>query len=44
MAVAGSKLRGAGRIIGVGSRPTCVEAAKFYGASDIVNYRNGDIV
>lgn len=44
MAVAGSKLRGAGRIIGVGSRPTCVEAAKFYGATDIVNYRNGDIV
>jgi len=43
MAVAGAKLRGAGRIIAVGSRPTCVEAAKFYGASDIVNYRTGDI-
>ncbi|MBI6874268.1 NAD(P)-dependent alcohol dehydrogenase [Clostridium aciditolerans] len=44
MAIAGSKLRGAGRIIGVGSRPVCVEAAEFYGATDIVNYRNGDIV
>lgn len=44
MAIAGSKLRGAGRIIGVGSRPVCVEAAKFYGATDIVNYKNGDIV
>ncbi|APH14868.1 NADP-dependent alcohol dehydrogenase [Clostridium sporogenes] len=44
MAIAGAKLRGAGRIIGVGSRPICVEAAKFYGASDIVNYKNGDIV
>ncbi|WP_127837119.1 NADP-dependent isopropanol dehydrogenase [Clostridium prolinivorans] len=44
MAIAGAKLRGAGRIIGVGSRPVCVEAAKFYGATDIVNYRDGDIV
>ncbi len=44
MAVAGAKLRGAGRIIAIGSRPACVEAAKFYGASDIVNYKNGDTV
>lgn len=44
MAIAGSKLRGAGRIFGVGSRPVCVDAAKVYGATDIVNYRNGDIV
>lgn len=44
MAVSGAKLRGAGRIIAVGSRPLCIEAAKFYGANDIVNYRNGDIV
>lgn len=43
MAVAGAKLRGAGRIIAVGSRPVCVEAAEYYGASDIVNYRNGAI-
>ncbi|MDD4779317.1 MAG: NAD(P)-dependent alcohol dehydrogenase [Tissierellia bacterium] len=44
MSIAGAKLNGAGRIIGVGSRPVCVEAAKFYGANDIVNYRDGDIV
>ncbi|PRR81502.1 NAD(P)-dependent alcohol dehydrogenase [Clostridium vincentii] len=44
MAVTGAKLRGAGRIIGVGSRTACVEAAKFYGATDIVNYKDGDIV
>lgn len=43
MGIAGAKLRGAGRIIGVGSRPICVETAKFYGATDIVNYKNGDI-
>ncbi|MDN5332509.1 MAG: isopropanol dehydrogenase [Tepidanaerobacteraceae bacterium] len=44
MAVAGAKLRGAGRIIAVGSRPALIEAANFYGATDIVNYKNGDIV
>jgi threonine dehydrogenase-like Zn-dependent dehydrogenase len=43
MAVAGAKLRGAGRIIAIGSRPVCVEAARFYGATDIVNYKDGDI-
>lgn len=44
MGVAGAQLRGAGRLIAVGSRPVCVETAKFYGATDIVNYRDGDIV
>jgi threonine dehydrogenase-like Zn-dependent dehydrogenase len=44
MAVAGSVLRGAARLYAVGSRPNCTEAAKFYGATDIVNYKNGDIV
>jgi len=44
MAVAGAKLRGAGRIIAVGSRRRCVELAKHYGATDIVNYKDGDIV
>ena len=43
MAVAGAKLRGAGRIIAVGSRPVCVEAAYSYGATDVINYRDGDI-
>ena len=44
MAVAGSALRGAGRLYAVGSRPNCVEAAKAYGATDIINYKEGDIV
>ena len=44
MAVAGSVLRGAGRVFAVGSRTKCQEVAKFYGATDIINYRNGDIV
>ena len=44
MAVAVSALRGAGRIFAVGSRPNCVQVAKEYGATDIINYREGDIV
>lgn len=44
MAVAGARLRGAGRIIGVGTRPNCVKVAKEYGATDIVSYKDGDIV
>ena len=44
MSVAGAALRGAGRIFAVGSRPNCVEVAKGYGATDIINYREGDIV
>ncbi|MDD4048782.1 MAG: NAD(P)-dependent alcohol dehydrogenase [Clostridia bacterium] len=43
MAVAGAKLLGAGRIIAVGTRPVSVEAAKFYGATDIVSYKDGDL-
>lgn len=44
MAVAGSNMRGAARIFAVGSRQVCIDAAKTYGATDIVNYRDGDIV
>ena len=44
MAVAASALKGAGRLFAVGSRPNCVEAAKFYGATDIINYKDGEIV
>lgn len=43
MAVAGANLKGASRIYAVGSRSVCVEAAKFYGATDIINYKNGPI-
>ncbi|MPM94250.1 NADP-dependent isopropanol dehydrogenase [bioreactor metagenome] len=44
MAVAGAALRGAGRLFAVGSRKRCVEAARGYGATDIIDYKNGDIV
>lgn len=43
MAVAGAALRGAGRIFAVGSRALCVETARGYGATDIINYRDGDL-
>ncbi|MFW5488547.1 MAG: NAD(P)-dependent alcohol dehydrogenase [Desulfovibrio sp.] len=44
MAVAGAALRGASHIYAVGSRKVCVDAAIKYGATDIVNYREGDLV
>ena len=44
MAVAGAKLKGAGRIIAVGTRPNCIAVAKEYGATDIISYKEGDIV
>ena len=44
MAVAAAALRGASYIYAVGSRPDCARAAKQYGASEIINYREGDIV
>jgi threonine dehydrogenase-like Zn-dependent dehydrogenase len=44
MAVGGAALRGAGRIIGIGTRPNCVKIAREYGATDIVSYKEGDIV
>lgn len=44
-AVAGARLRGAGRIIAIGIRPNCVKLAKEYGATDnIISYKDGDIV
>lgn len=43
MSVAGANLKGASRIIGVGTREICVEAAKYYGATDFISYKNGSI-
>ncbi len=43
MSVAGANLRGAGKIYAVGTRPKCVEAAKYYGATDIISYKEGSI-
>jgi threonine dehydrogenase-like Zn-dependent dehydrogenase len=44
MAVAGSVLRGAGRVFAVGSREKCREVAIGYGATDLIDYHDGDIV
>ena len=44
MSVAGANLLGASRIFAVGSRKHCCDIALQYGATDIVNYKNGDIV
>ena len=43
MAVAGAKLRGAGRLIAVGTRPDCIKLAREYGATDIISYKDGDV-
>lgn len=44
MAVAAAAIRGAANIYAVGSRKDCADLALEYGATHIVNYRNGDIV
>ena len=44
MSVAGAALPGAAQLFAVGSRPVCAEAARRYGATEILNYREGDIV
>lgn len=41
--VAGAKLKGAGRIFAVGTRPESVKVARQYGATDIVDYRLGTV-
>ena len=44
MSVAASAIRGAAQILAVGSRKNCCDLATEFGATDIINYRNGDIV
>lgn len=44
MAVAGARQLGAARIVAIGSRPKCVELAKKYGATDVISYKDGDVV
>ena len=44
MAVAGTALRGAAEIYAVGSRKICADLALEYGATEIINYKNGSIV
>lgn len=44
MAVEGARHLGAARIIAVGTRPVCVKLAGEFGATDILDYRTGDLV
>lgn len=41
MCIAGARLKGAGKIIAIGTRPKCVELAKEFGANEVVTYKNG---
>lgn len=43
MAVAGAVLAGASYVYAVGSRKVCADAARAYGASEIIDYHNGPI-
>lgn len=43
MAVRACVLRGAGDIFCVGTRPLCREAAKAYGATDFLSYKDGSL-
>jgi len=43
-AVSASAIRGVSDLYAVGSRPDCVRVAKEYGATEVVNYKDGDIV
>jgi threonine dehydrogenase-like Zn-dependent dehydrogenase len=44
MAVRGAYLKGAGRLLAVGSRADCVKVAREYGATEIINYKEGTIL
>lgn len=43
MSVAGANLRGAAKVIAVGTRPKCIEAAKRYEADEFISYKNGPL-
>lgn len=44
MAIAGARLRGASKIIAVGTRKICVDLAKEYGANEVLSYKEGNLV
>ena len=44
MSVSASAIRGAAQIYAVGSRANCANLAREFGATEIINYRQGDIV
>lgn len=44
MSALASKLKGASRIIGIGSRSKCIEVGKKLGISEFIDYKNGNVV
>ena len=44
MAVAGASLLGCGKLYAIGTRPNCAALAKEYGATNIISYKEGDVV
>lgn len=44
MSIAGTRLRGAAHIIGVGTREICIKVAQQYGVDEVLSYKQGDIV
>lgn len=44
MGVAAAALKGAGQIVAVGSRPKTLNLAREYGATDVVDYKQGPIL
>ena len=44
MAIEGARHLGAARIIAVGTRPVCTSLALEYGATEVLSYKNGNIV
>lgn len=44
MSIAAATLHGAARLFAVGSRKVCADAALAYGATDIIDYRQGGIL
>ncbi len=43
MSVAGANMMGASHLFAVGSRPICAARAREYGATEVINYKDGDI-
>jgi len=43
MSICAALLKGASRVFAIGSRQSCFDVAEKYGATDLINYKEGDI-
>lgn len=43
MGICAAKMKGAARIFAIGSRKACIDVALEYGATDIIDYHDGDV-